>query len=554
MKARLPGVPSIRLATAAVYVTIAPALLLMKSDSSYLFRMVAVSAFNAALTGLLAVAVLSVGNALARRFLYGLVALYFTAYALVVFYYALVYDEMIGVPTASAVIDSNPTGYAEYLSSFVDPARSALAILLAIPVAIAFVMGRKKMTVAKSWQLVAAFVAISLAAAGFSREFIRKNSLYFVVASSFAEVMASKRDVAETLNKFKERKPVGVVNRDPSARVHVLILGETATSRHMSLYGYRRPTNPMLETLRDQLFIVNDACSSRGATAPALQELFSFANREDATPLFTQPSLLETLKAAGYRTYWLSNQPNNGLLATWATIFAAAADVRNLVNAMGGTDDFSHMDTRSYDEKLFAPFDAALADAGKDKFILVHLMGSHAAYELRYPPSYGVFGGPAKVEKQSSLLDFWHRKATDIDAYDNSMRYNDFVLHTLIKKAIVGDVDTLTYLSDHGEGLGENGGLRDHHDGSRVRQVYEIPLLFHIGQRFAADRAETVERMRTALDRPFQSDRLTHTLLDLYGVEAPQRHQEWSLFSKDYRPPRRFCDSLEKNPIASAGR
>jgi heptose-I-phosphate ethanolaminephosphotransferase len=552
MNMLLLGVPWIRLAIAAAYVTLAPALMLMKWDGVYFTRMIAVSGFNAILTALICAAVVTLRNDLARKTSYTLLGTSFVIYALVVFYYVLVYDEMIGVAAASAVIDSNPTGYREYLSAFLDPASSMRAIALALPIAVAVTIGPKKMTLENSLaRTILVVAAIGLAAAGYTKEFIRKNSLYFVVTTSFAEVVASKKEVVETVKRFGDRKPLGVVNHDARRRVHVLVLGETATRRHMSLYGYDRPTNPLLEAIRDKLLVVADACSSRGATAPALQELMSFANREDATPLFTQPSFLETLKAAGYRTYWLSNQPNAGLLATWATIFAAAADVRTLVNANGGTDEASRMDTRSYDEKLLAPFDAALSEPGDAKFILVHLMGSHAAYELRYPPSYAVFGadGPgAPPEKPGSFLDFWRKKSADVDAYDNSMLYNDFVLHRLIERASAGDVDTLTYLSDHGEGLGENGGARDHHDGSTVRQVYEIPLFFHVGARFSVDRPETVDRMKAALDRPFQSDRLTHTLLDLYAIEAPQRRQEWSLFSADYRPPPRFCDSLAKVP------
>ncbi len=548
MNARLLGIPWLRLALAAAYLTLAPALLLMKSDGLYLSRMIAVSGFNALLTALLTAAVLSIRIALVRRLLFAFLGLYLVAYALIVFYYILVYDEMIGVSTASAVIDSNPTGYSEYLSSFFDPASSAWAIALALPVALAVAIGPRATTIEKlSIRVVLIIAALGLAGAGFAKEFVRKNSLYFLVATSFAEVIASKDEVAKTVNAFGHHKPFGVVNHDARPRVHVLVLGETATRGHMSLYGYGRPTNPLLESLRDRLFIVADACSSRGATAPALQELLSFANREDATPLLTQPSFLETLKAAGYRTYWLSNQPNTGMLATWATIFASSADVRHLVNAMGGTDEASHMDTRSYDERLISPFDAVLAEAGEAKFILVHLMGSHAAYEMRYPPSYAHFGADKRLEsnRPRSFLDFWHKKAADVDAYDNSMLYNDFVLYSLIEKAIAGEVDTLTYLSDHGEGLGENGGASDHHDGSRVRQVYEIPLFFYAGARFKAERGEIIDRTKAALGRPFQSDRLTHTLLDLYGIEAPQQRREWSLFAKDYRTPPRFCDSLE---------
>jgi heptose-I-phosphate ethanolaminephosphotransferase len=106
--------------------------------------------------------------------------------------------------------------------------------------------------------------------------------------------------------------------------------------------------------------------------------------------------------------------------------------------------------------------------------------------------------------------------------------------------------DTLTYISDHGEGLGEGGGLVDHINGPAPRQVYEVPLIFHIGDRFAQDFPSLLERMAVSLDRPFQSDHLIHTLLDLYAIRASELRPDWSLFSSRFRPTPRFCDQLAR--------
>ncbi|GLI92931.1 phosphoethanolamine transferase [Methylocystis echinoides] len=536
------------LAATSAYLTLAPTFILMDSDTAYLLRMVAVCAFNTVLTALIATSILSLGNVFARRISYGALSLYFLLYAAATFYFVYVYHQMIGVPMATAIVDSTPVEAGEYFAALFKPAPIGFAAALSAPVLVALAWGGKPIPLLRpQLRLIVVAAAISLVAAGSTREFLRRNSLYFAVATSVAEVMSTKREVIETIQRFKTLKAVGVRSADPEPRVHVLVLGESASRSHMSLYGYDRETNPLLSGIKDRLHIASDVCSSRGATAPALQELMSFAQHDDKKPLFSQPNILETLKAAGYRTYWLSNQQTSGSLATWASIFSHAANTAVFVNSMGGTDDVSHMDSRSYDEKLFAPFEAALADPDERKFILVHLMGSHAAYELRYPPSYARFSPSAPApEEKSSLLDFWRKKAADRDTYDNSMLYNDYVLRTLIAKAEAHGVDTLTYVSDHGESLGENGALVGHADGPGPRQVYEIPLFFHLGDKFAAQRPETAERVKAALDRPFQTDRLSHSLLDLYAIEAPQRHPEWSLFAPDFRPAARYCDQLKR--------
>jgi heptose-I-phosphate ethanolaminephosphotransferase len=74
---------------------------------------------------------------------------------------------------------------------------------------------------------------------------------------------------------------VGISEAGAAPATHVLVIGESTTSRHMSLYGYPRRTTPRLDNLRAQLDVVADACSSRGTTVAQMKELLSFATRED---------------------------------------------------------------------------------------------------------------------------------------------------------------------------------------------------------------------------------------------------------------------------------
>lgn len=539
----------------AIYITLVPAILLItRPDEMYFLRMMAVSAFNATATVALAIFVFSLRSRALGKVLYALLGAYFVVYGLAVFYHTLTYEQMLGVPAVSAVIDVNRDELSEYITTFINYKKVCISILLIIPVIAVFIYSYRQIEVGKGTKYATLSLAVTLFAIGGVKEFVARNSLYLLVGKSVFEVLSSKAEVVNAVARFQHVPKPGVHNADHRPRVHVVVIGESTTRRHMSLYGYSRPTNPRLESIRNELFIAEDACSSRGATAAALQELLSFANRKDSAPLFSEPNFIEVMKAAGYKTYWISNQQNTGFLATWASIFAASANVSVFINAQGGTDDVSHLDTKSFDEKLLAPFETALADDGQSKFILLHLMGSHAAYELRYPEAFAKFrgknSGPGDGSKLS-LLDFWRKKSVDVDAYDNSVLYNDYIVYSLIEKMKAGKIDTLTYLSDHGEGLGEDGGPVGHIDGPAPRQVYEIPLLFRLGDKFRLDRPELVERMMSALQRPFQTDHLVHTLLDLYGIQAPQMHPEWSLFSAQYEGSQRYCDQLGKSVVVS---
>lgn len=67
----------------------------------------------------------------------------------------------------------------------------------------------------------------------------------------------------------------------------VLVIGESTTRQHMSLYGYTRPTTPKLEALRGQLTVFNEVFASRPYTIEALQQILTFADQEN--PNSTSP-------------------------------------------------------------------------------------------------------------------------------------------------------------------------------------------------------------------------------------------------------------------------
>lgn len=83
-------------------------------------------------------------------------------------------------------------------------------------------------------------------------------------------------------------------------------------------------------------------------------------------------------------------------------------------------------------------------------------MGSHGpAYDRRYPPRFGHFTPTCPSNRPQDCS----RQAL-INSYDNTVRYTDHVLASLIDALalLCGRADTaLLYLSDHGESLGEHG-------------------------------------------------------------------------------------------------
>jgi len=145
------------------------------------------------------------------------------------------------------------------------------------------------------------------------------------------------------------------------------------------------------------------------------------------------------------------------------------------------------------------------------------------------------------------------RDAARFNAYDNAVLYNDHVVAEIIEAARgAGGRTTVTYLSDHGEALGEISDFVTHIDGRAPRQVYEIPLLFWLSPAFREGAARLAALPRN-LARPFQSDDMIHTALDLFGVGHGERDLSRSLLSATYREKERFCDGLPGLPALGTG-
>jgi heptose-I-phosphate ethanolaminephosphotransferase len=308
----------------------------------------------------------------------------------------------------------------------------------------------------------------------------------------------------------------------------------------MSLYGYPRDTTPELKKFASELDIATDACSSRSTTTEQLKELLTFATRENPKPLTTAPTLIQLMKAGGFKTYWLTNQQLAGQYDRWAGIFSKPADERHLINMRGTEEGIS------YDENLLPHLKQVLADPSSSrKFVVVHLLGTHQSYDLRYPPRFGRFNDLAGIDgrflsKGHSAWNTWL-----YNTYDNAVLYNDFIVSQIIGEAKKVDRATVTFLSDHGESLGEEVQWFGHYPESGPRQLYEIPLMFFSSPSFQGDLGEKLAQLRNNLNQPVQSDQLMHTFLDLYGIEHPLFQAGHSLLRANFQPAQRYCDTFE---------
>ena len=193
------------------------------------------------------------------------------------------------------------------------------------------------------------------------------------------------RNIADHKDLFKGAAPV------PGAvvpRLVVVVIGESASRRHWSLYGYPRETNPELRKLGDDVLLFSDVISSSVGTQTVLRAMFT-------TNAFSMPAF-PLFSAAGYTTHWISAQYSQGANDVEVSALVQSADQRTFLNG-------------AYDESL-VPFVQEAASAPGKHLIFVNLFGSHVRYDDRYPTSFSAFHGDGEKERL-------------IAAYDNTILY-----------------------------------------------------------------------------------------------------------------------------------
>ena len=305
----------------------------------------------------------------------------------------------------------------------------------------------------------------------------------------------------------------------------VLVIGESTNRQRMSLYGYPRQTTPELDRLRDQLQVFDSVVTPRPYTIEALQQVLTFADQEHPERFLTTPSLINLMKQAGYRTYWITNQQTMTKRNTMLTTFSEQADEQFYLN------NNREQNARQYDGDVLAPFAEVLADAAPRKFIVVHLLGTHMSYQYRYPPEFERF-----TDRKGVPANVTDAQLPTYNSYDNAVLYNDHVVASLIKDLRGQDANSfLLYLADHGEAVFDapKAEVLGRNEAAPTSPMYTVPFILWNSPRW---QAHSPRDFSATLSRPYSSSHFIHTWADLAGLRFDEYDAQKSLVSAEFRP------------------
>lgn len=308
----------------------------------------------------------------------------------------------------------------------------------------------------------------------------------------------------------------------------VFILGESTTRNHMSLYGYRLPTTPKLDAMAasGEIYVFRDVISPHTYTIGSLEEVFNFHNYEADNKWYENSNLFDIVKKAGYTTYWLSNQETSGKWANVALAYAGRCDYREFT---GVRQSFE----QSYraDGELLPLLYKYMDNDNPKNFYLLHLMGCHGDYKNRYTPDFAKFTAADENKGSSSQREL---KAE----YDNAVLYNDEIV-TQIMAAFKDKNAIVIYMPDHGEEVYETKNIKGHSDDNPTRSMLEIPFIIYTTPSFRAAHPELNERIAEAVNRPYMTDDLLHTMLDIMSIKTPEYQPERSIINPAFDAQRK---------------
>ena len=340
--------------------------------------------------------------------------------------------------------------------------------------------------------------------------------------------------------------------------VYVMVVGETARAHNFSLYGYPRNTNPLLSKTPGIKAFPNVTTQSN-TTHKSVPMLLSAASAEDFERLFHEKGILAAFKEAGFYTVFISNQlPNHSFI----DFLGEQADEHYFLKKEDASQG------NHYDEDLLQKLDEILplADASSSAhyhyryrklFVVLHSYGSHFNYQERYPRSFAYFKPDSRSEAKSE------NRRDLLNAYDNTIRYTDYILHGIVERlqkweklqakvlaktqaktqaktdgATCQPTSAMLYTSDHGENIFDDDRRLFLHAAPKA-SGYElhVPFIIWTSEDFGNEYPNTWKALEENRTKQVQTSLSAfHTMLGIGGIRTPYRQDEYSVASDKYHP------------------
>lgn len=332
-----------------------------------------------------------------------------------------------------------------------------------------------------------------------------------------ARIVASVKDVVisekEKIALMNNRRPLAYAETilcEKKINNIVVVIGESSSPFHWHLYGYGLPTTPILDSYADSLMVFQHAYTSASSTDESLKRALTLMEDSDwESDWYDHASLVDIVNAAGYETYYYSNQESGG---AFSGCNVATVSNANHIKYVGAEYVNDHADER-FDSILLAKMEEAMNDSVTSKMIILHTLGSHQDYNRRTPVQYKKFS--VDDAKKVTPLQKDESKLQTIAHYDNSVLYTDYILSEVIRHLAQRHEDyLLIYFSDHGEIVYDYSLDKISHDNVRAN----VPFICYANKSLRTSGKDLVQSIKESEKTAISTADLPHFIMGCTGI------------------------------------
>jgi len=334
-------------------------------------------------------------------------------------------------------------------------------------------------------------------------------TILFAVISVAAFCVVVKKDSRFTQN-------TGLKCGDSQCNV-VLIVSDTLSAQHMSLYGYKHKTTPFMDDFFGNKGIVyENAYSNATWTLPSFASMFR-------SKYPSQIKLSEIAQKPGDTTLVeLLRKKDVNIVGKVGDI---GGDIsQSVANVFGSEEFLKTTGDGEVNYRVFSEWINGQKNKEKPFFAFFHELNVHDPYDA--PERYSeMFDGkktdePVGVEEiiqvmKNENFGSAEQKRRFVAKYDQEVRYQDDMLRDFVNSI---DDETMKktifiFTADHGEGFFEHGALS--HNSGVYNEIVKVPLLIHLPQNVSGQK-------RTV---PVSLIDIAPTILSIFGVKIPNDYE-----------------------------
>jgi len=428
------------------------------------------------------------------------------------------YKALIGAGIVNSMLETNSREAVEFLNMYLGlPELGALLGIVAIIIACRRFRLGSRLRISRRAQTRVVFTLLGVCVVYSVRMFTVYTSFFWEDLLPLQRTYASAQVAVKNLEAYhklssKLSSDIQLTENNGKIKNIVFILGESTNRNHMHLYGYPIPNTPNFDAMQQkgEISVFRDCISPHSTTIAVLSKLFTFCDHESDKDWYEYNNLIDVMNTAGYKTHWLSNQESSGIWGNVAQIYAEHSTQHAFTRIRDSREDYGILD-----EELFPLVDKAIAERSEKNFYVVHLMGGHGLYYNRFPYIF------SKFNKDDVKLPIADEKKEVIAQYDNALYYNDYIVSGIIDK--FRDEETLViYVPDHGEAVYDEGGFAGHIEENPSRHMIEIPVIMWASDKFKAKYPEKWAAIQASVNRPYMTDDMIHTVLDLSDIHTAE--------------------------------